>query len=65
MGSTLHLEQFRSAAGTSRSQRETLRSLGSGRIGQKVERADSPQLRGMVDVVRHLVHVNAPEAEGS
>jgi large subunit ribosomal protein L30 len=51
------LKQVRSTNGTSRRQRDTLRSLGLGRIGRKSSHADSPQLRGMLRVVDHLVEV--------
>jgi large subunit ribosomal protein L30 len=47
----------RSVNGTSPAQRETLRSLSLGRIGRSVERPDSPELRGMLNVVSHLVEV--------
>jgi large subunit ribosomal protein L30 len=50
--------QVRSANGTKRQQRETLRSLGLRRIGQTVEVKDTPQARGMVHAVRHLVSVD-------
>jgi len=53
----LELKQVRSSNGTSRRQRDTLRSLGLGRIGRQSSHADSPQLRGMVRVVEHLVEV--------
>ena len=55
--STYVIKQVRSANGTNAKQRDTLRSLGLRRIGQTVERPDSPQLRGMVHSVRHLVVV--------
>jgi large subunit ribosomal protein L30 len=51
------LKQVRSTNGTSRRQRDTLRSLGLGRIGRKSSHADGPQLRGMLRVVEHLVEV--------
>jgi large subunit ribosomal protein L30 len=54
----LQLKQVRSANGTSPSQRETLRSLRLGRIGRTSSHSDSPQLRGMLRVVEHLVEVN-------
>ena len=54
----LVIKQVRSANGTSPAQRETLRSLSLGRIGRTVERADSPELRGMLTVVGHLVEVD-------
>ena len=55
--STLAIKQVKSANGTDQRQRATLRTLGLRRIGQTVERPDSPQLRGMVHAVRHLVAV--------
>ena len=54
----LVIKQVRSANGTSPAQRETLRSLRLGRIGRSVERPDSPELRGMLNVVSHLVEVD-------
>ena len=55
--STLVITQVKSANGTNGRQRDTLRSLGLRGIGKTVEREDSPQLRGMVHAVRHLVIV--------
>jgi large subunit ribosomal protein L30 len=55
--STLQITQRKSANGANPAQRDTLRSLGLRKIGQSVERPDSPQLRGMVHAVRHLVEV--------
>jgi large subunit ribosomal protein L30 len=55
--STLAIKQVKSANGTNSSQRDTLRTLGLRRIGQVVERPDSPQLRGMVHKVQHLIVV--------
>ncbi|HEY2769208.1 MAG TPA: 50S ribosomal protein L30 [Solirubrobacteraceae bacterium] len=52
------MTQRKSRNGSDKSQRDTLRSLGLRRIGQSVERPDSPQLRGMVHKVRHLVEVS-------
>ena len=55
--STVKVTQFRSRNGADKAQRDTLRSLGLRRIGHTVERPDSPQLRGMVHAVRHLIVV--------
>ncbi len=55
--STVTIVQRRSSNGADRRQLDTLRSLGLRRIGQSVERDDSPQLRGMIHKVRHLVEV--------
>ena len=53
----IQLRQVRSSNGISPSQRATLRSLGLGRIGRQASHPDSPQLQGMVRVVRHLIEV--------
>ncbi len=55
--STLTITQVKSANGTNQRQKDTLRTLGLRRIGQTVERPDSPQLRGLVHAVRHLIVV--------
>ena len=51
------IKQVRSSNGASPPQRDTLRSLKLGRIGRTSSHADSPQLRGMLRVVEHLVEV--------
>jgi large subunit ribosomal protein L30 len=55
--STYIIRQVRSANGSNGRQRDTLRSLGLRGIGKSVEREDTPQLRGMVHAVAHLVKV--------
>jgi len=55
--STVRIVQARSRNGANPKQIATLRSLGLRRIGHSVEREDTPQLRGMVHAVRHLVKV--------
>jgi large subunit ribosomal protein L30 len=55
--STLRVTQRRSRNGSDRRQVDTLRSLGLRRIGHTVEVSDSPQIRGMIHKVRHLVEV--------
>ena len=54
---SLVITQVKSANGTNGRQRDTLRSLGLRRIGHTVELKDTPQARGMVHRVRHLVKV--------
>jgi large subunit ribosomal protein L30 len=51
------LKQVRSSNGASAVQRSTLRSLKLGRIGKESKLADTPQLRGMIRTVSHLVEV--------
>ena len=53
----LELKQVRSSNGASGTQRATLRSLKLGRIGAEAKHADTPQLRGMIRAVDHLVKV--------
>ena len=48
----------KSKNGTNHAQRETLRSLGLRKIRQTVEVKDSPQTRGMLHRVRHLVSID-------
>jgi large subunit ribosomal protein L30 len=55
--STLAITQVKSANGTNARQKDTLRTLGLRKIGHTVERPDSPQLRGLVHAVRHLIVV--------
>jgi large subunit ribosomal protein L30 len=52
------IKQVRSANGASPRQRDTLRSLGLGRIGREASHPDSPQLQGMLRVVEHMVEVD-------
>jgi large subunit ribosomal protein L30 len=53
----LKVQQTRSAIGRKQNQRETLRTLGLKRIGDVVVKEDRPEIRGMVQTVRHLVVV--------
>jgi large subunit ribosomal protein L30 len=53
----LKVTQTRSGIGGTASQRDSLRSLGLHRIGQCVTKPDRPEIRGMIQVVRHLVSV--------
>ena len=56
--SAVKIQQVRSANGTNPAQKATLAALGLGRIGKAVERKDSPQLKGQLHVVSHLVEVS-------
>jgi large subunit ribosomal protein L30 len=53
----LLIKQVKSKNGANQKQRDTLRTLGLSKIGQSVEREDSPQLRGQLYAVAHLVEV--------
>ena len=58
MAGTLRITQFKSANGANPRQRDTLRTLGLGKIGRTTERPDDPAVRGAVHAVRHLVTVS-------
>lgn len=51
----IKITQLKSEIGGKKNQRETLRSLGLKRIDDVVVKDDRPELRGMLNVVSHLV----------
>ena len=53
----LRIRQVKSASGHTRDQRATVRALGIRRLQQVVEHDDTPQIRGMIFKIRHLVEV--------
>ncbi|TMC64342.1 MAG: 50S ribosomal protein L30 [Chloroflexota bacterium] len=53
----LKVTYVRSVIGQKPDQERTVQALGLRRLHQVVEHEDSPQLRGMVHKVRHLVRV--------
>ncbi len=55
--SSLKVTQRKSVIGGTKSQRESMRSLGLKRIGDTVVQPDRPEIRGMVNTVAHLVDV--------
>ena len=57
MTATLKVTQLRSKNGSDRRQIDTLRSIGLRRVGHTVQVGDTPQMRGMLHKVRHLVEV--------
>jgi len=58
MAGKLVIKQVRSPNGSNRKQRDTLRTLGLGRIGKQSEHQDGPALQGQIAAVRHLVEVS-------
>jgi len=56
--SAVKIRQVRSANGSNPTQKATLSALGLGRIGKAVERKDSPQLKGQLAKVSHLIEVD-------
>ncbi|QEO15165.1 50S ribosomal protein L30 [Agromyces intestinalis] len=57
MAKQLKVTQIKSKVSEKQYQRDTLRSLGLKKIGQSVVREDTPQVRGYVRTVAHLVKV--------
>lgn len=57
MARKLRIQQVKSASGHPSDQGRTVRALGFRRLQQVVEHNDTPQIRGMVFKVRHLVKV--------
>ncbi len=55
---TLRITQIRSAIKRQKKQQLTLDALGIHRIRHTVEHRDSPQLRGMLAKISHLVEVD-------
>jgi large subunit ribosomal protein L30 len=58
MARKLRIRQVRSVIGRSARQKKTVRALGLRRLNQAVVVGDTPQIRGMIDRVRHLVKVD-------
>ena len=56
-GATVKVTLVRSPTGFNRAQRVVVRGLGLLRIRHSVELKDTPETRGMIHKVRHLVEV--------
>jgi large subunit ribosomal protein L30 len=59
----LRITWKKSAIGYAKEQRVTIRTLGFHRLNQTVVHNDSPEIRGMVDKVRHLVRIEEAAEE--
>ena len=57
MAKKIKITQVRSTSGHIKKQRETIRALGIKKLYQSVEHSDTPQIRGMIEKVKHLVKV--------
>ncbi len=53
----LKVTQRRSTIATLPAQRGTIRALGLGKIGRSNTLPDRPEIRGMINAVRHMVTV--------
>jgi large subunit ribosomal protein L30 len=57
MAKKLRISQRRSAIGRQKRQKLTLKALGIRKMNQSVIHNDTPQIRGMIRAVEHLVDV--------
>lgn len=57
----LRITLKRSAIGRPEKQRRTLRALGLNRLHKTIIKPDTPQIRGMVRAVFHLIQVEEKE----
>jgi large subunit ribosomal protein L30 len=53
----LRITQIRSTIGRIQNQRRVVRALGITRLYQMVEHEDTPQIRGMIQKIKHLLKV--------
>ncbi|MBL8152834.1 MAG: 50S ribosomal protein L30 [Anaerolineae bacterium] len=57
MSKQIQVTLVRSAIGFDKTQKATVRALGLRKLHHTVIHTDTPQIRGMIYKVRHLVHV--------
>ncbi|KUK13281.1 MAG: 50S ribosomal protein L30 [Synergistetes bacterium] len=53
----LRIKWVKSFVGYSQDQRDTIRALGFRKLNQVLEKPDTPEIRGMIKKVHHLVQV--------
>ena len=53
----IKIQQVRSKIKSPKVQKLTLQALGLKKLGQIVEHNETPQIRGMVNAVKHLVRI--------
>lgn len=54
---TIRIKLVRSPIGRVEKQRKTVKALGFKRVGQVIEKQDTPQIRGMLESVNFMVEV--------
>lgn len=57
MSKKIRITQIRSVIGAQPLHKQTMTALGFRRTYQTLEKVDTPQLRGMIKQVRHLVRI--------
>jgi large subunit ribosomal protein L30 len=53
----IKVTQVRSAINRPKRQKDTLKALGFTKLNQTIEHEETPQIKGMINVVKHLVKV--------
>jgi large subunit ribosomal protein L30 len=61
MAKKILVKLVRSPIGYEKSQKATVRALGLRKLHQTVEKDDTPEIRGMVAKISHLVQVSEAE----
>ncbi|KGG81020.1 50S ribosomal protein L30 [Caloranaerobacter azorensis] len=53
----IKIKLVRSKIGKTQKQKRTIEALGFKKVGQIIEKEDTPQIRGMIQKVSHMVEV--------
>ncbi|WP_427340475.1 50S ribosomal protein L30 [Caloranaerobacter sp. DY30410] len=53
----IKIKLIRSKIGKTKKQKRTIEALGFKKVGQIIEKEDTPQIRGMIQKVSHMVEV--------
>lgn len=53
----IKIKLTKSKIGKTTKQKQTIDALGLRKIGQIVEKEDTPQIRGMIDKVSHMIEI--------
>ena len=61
---SIRIKWVKSAIGFSARQKRTIKALGFTKLQSVVEHEDTPQIRGMIEKVRHLVDWTCDSQEG-
>ena len=59
----LKIKLVKSGIGRSTRQKQVIRGLGFRRLNQTVTRPDTPEIRGMIFKIRHLLEVKSENSE--
>ncbi|MBD3325095.1 50S ribosomal protein L30 [candidate division KSB3 bacterium] len=65
MSATLQIKLVKSQIGVSKKLRKVLTGLGLRKTNETVLRKDTPEIRGMIFKVRHLVQISDAEGESN